>query len=147
MRLESSGCGGVEGHAKWVGASSPARRSDDPPNPLAPCPTLREARSQRAADRGRDREQQPQPVSSPARSILPVVALLLLTACASDPQVIHQRIYVRQEIPQSLLTCAPWPQPDSLPSDVRGLVEWLARAKAAHMDCAWRLESVRGLVE
>lgn len=81
------------------------------------------------------------------RNILAFFALLALTACASAPQTITQRIYVKQEIPASLLTCAPWPAPDSLPQDVRGLVEWLARAKAAHLDCAWKLESIRGLVE
>jgi len=70
---------------------------------------------------------------------------LALTACA-EPQVIRERIYVRQEIPASLLTCAPWPAPDSLPTDVRGLVEWLARAKAAHMDCSYRLGRVADLV-
>ena len=81
------------------------------------------------------------------RNFLAFFAVLALTACASDPQVIHQRIYVRQEIPASLLSCAPWPQPDTLPQDVRGLVEWLARAKAAHMDCSYKLEQVRGIVD
>lgn len=71
---------------------------------------------------------------------------LLLTACAGDPQIIHQRIYVPQGIPASLLTCAPWPQPDTLPQDVRGLVQWLAEAKAAHVDCAWKIGQIRGLV-
>lgn len=78
-----------------------------------------------------------------------LVALLLaslLTACADPPPTVYQRVYVRQEIPASLLTCAPWPQPDTLPQDVRGLVEWLARAKAAHMDCAYRLGRVADLV-
>ena len=75
-----------------------------------------------------------------------LAAVLALTACSSDPQVIHQRIYVRQEIPAALLECAPWPVPDTLPQDVRGLVEWLARAKAAHMDCEYKLGQVRGLV-
>lgn len=74
-----------------------------------------------------------------------LLALPVLAACAA-PQPVVQRIYVRQEIPASLLTCAPWPTPDSLPQDVRGLVEWLARAKAAHVDCAWKLGQVRGLV-
>lgn len=80
------------------------------------------------------------------RAVIGLALVAALAACA-DPQVIYQRIYVKQEIPASLLTCAPWPAPDSLPQDVRGLVEWLARAKAAHMDCAFKLESVRGLVE
>jgi hypothetical protein len=80
------------------------------------------------------------------RALWPLAAALLLTACA-EPQVIHQRIYVKQEIPASLLTCAPWPQPNTLPQDVRGLVEWLARAKAAHMDCTYKLEQVRGIVD
>ena len=69
-----------------------------------------------------------------------------LAACASEPHTVYQRVYVRQEIPASLLTCAPWPAPDSLPQDVRGLVEWLARAKAAHVDCSYKLGQVRGLV-
>ena len=76
-----------------------------------------------------------------------IAAALALTACSSDPQVIHQRVYVKQEVPASLLTCAPWPAPDTLPQDVRGLVEWLARAKAAWMDCAYKLEQVRGIVD
>lgn len=76
---------------------------------------------------------------------LPLAALLALAACAA-PEPVIQRIYVRQEIPASLLTCAPWPAPDSLPQDVRGLVEWLARAKAAHVDCSYKLGQVRGLV-
>lgn len=80
-----------------------------------------------------------------SRGLLPA-ALLLLSACADPPPTVYQRVYVRQEIPASLLTCTPWPAPDSLPQDVRGLVEWLARAKAAHLDCQWKLESVRGLV-
>lgn len=75
-----------------------------------------------------------------------LAATLLLTACAGEPRTIYERVYVRQEVPASLLTCAPWPQPDTLPQDVRGLVEWLARAKAAHMDCAYKLGQVRGLV-
>lgn len=81
------------------------------------------------------------------RAVIGFALVAALTACASDPQVIYQRIYVPQEIPASLLECAPWPTPATLPQDVRGLVEWLARAKAAHLDCAWKLESVRGLVE
>ncbi len=72
--------------------------------------------------------------------------ILLLSACADPPPTVYQRVYVRQEIPASLLTCAPWPAPDSLPQDVRGLVEWLARAKAAHVDCSYKLGQVRGLV-
>lgn len=79
------------------------------------------------------------------RAVIGLALVAALTACA-DPQVIRERIYVQQEIPASLLSCAPWPQPDTLPQDVRGLVEWLARAKAAHVDCAWKLEQVRGLV-
>lgn len=76
-----------------------------------------------------------------------LAATLLLTACAGEPRTIYERVYVKQEVPASLLTCAPWPQPDTLPQDVRGLVEWLARAKAAHMDCEYKLGQVRGLVE
>ncbi|MFA6134676.1 MAG: hypothetical protein WC869_11740 [Phycisphaerae bacterium] len=75
-----------------------------------------------------------------------LAALLLLTACAA-PEPVIQRVYVRQEIPASLLECAPWPQPDTLPQDVRGLVEWLARAKAAWMDCSYKLGQVKGLVK
>ena len=66
-----------------------------------------------------------------ATGIATICVMVAITACSADPQVIHQRIYVKQEVPASLLTCAPWPQPDTLPQDVRGLVEWLARAKAA----------------
>ncbi len=79
------------------------------------------------------------------RAAVLAAVLLLLSGCA-ETETIYQRVYVKQSIPPSLLTCAPWPQPATLPSDVRGLVEWLARAKAAHMDCAYKLESVRGLV-
>ena len=70
---------------------------------------------------------------------------LALTACA-EPQVIRERIYVRQEIPPSLLECAAWPKPDPLPSDVRGLVTWLAEGRAAYVDCSYKLGQVRGLV-
>ncbi len=80
------------------------------------------------------------------RAVIGLALVAALTACASDPVTITQRIYVPQEIPASLLTCAPWPQPDTLPSDVRGLVEWLARAKAAHLDCSYRLGRVADLV-
>ena len=75
-----------------------------------------------------------------------LAAVLLLTACAPEPVTVYERVYVRQEIPASLLTCAPWPVPDTLPQDVRGLVEWLARAKAAHVDCAWKVGQIRDLV-
>lgn len=81
------------------------------------------------------------------RAVIGLALVAALTACASpQPATVYERIYVRQEIPPSLLECAPWPQPDTLPQDVRGLVEWLARAKAAHMDCAYKLGQVRGLV-
>lgn len=74
------------------------------------------------------------------------LVLALLTACSSDPQPpLVQRIYVRQEIPASLLTCAPWPAPAVVPTDVKGLAEWLARAWAAHADCADRLARVNEL--
>lgn len=80
------------------------------------------------------------------RNFLAIFALSLMAACAPQPATVYERIYVRQEIPPSLLECAPWPQPDTLPQDVRGLVEWLARAKAAHLDCSYKLGQVRGLV-
>ena len=80
-----------------------------------------------------------------SRGLLPAT-LLVLTACADPPPTVYQRVYVRQEIPASLLRCAPWPQPDTLPTDVRGLVLWLAESKAAWMDCSYRLERVAGLV-
>ena len=79
------------------------------------------------------------------RAVIGLALVAALTACAPQPATVYERIYVRQEIPPSLLQCAPWPQPDTLPQDVRGLVEWLARAKAAHMDCAYKLGQVRGL--
>ena len=69
-----------------------------------------------------------------------------MAACAPQPATVYERIYVRQEIPPSMLECAAWPKPDPLPQDVRGLVEWLARAKAAHLDCSYKLGQVRGLV-
>jgi hypothetical protein len=81
------------------------------------------------------------------RAVIGLALVAALTACSAEPQVIHQRIYVKQDVPASLLECAPWPQPDTLPQDVRGLVEWLARAKAAHMDCTYKLEQVRGIVD
>lgn len=74
-------------------------------------------------------------------------ALVFIAGCSGDTQAIRERIYVKQEVPASLLSCAPWPAPDTLPTDVRGLVEWLARAKAAHVDCAYKLNQVRGIVD
>lgn len=81
------------------------------------------------------------------RAVIGLALVAALTACAPQPATVYERIYVRQEIPPSLLECAAWPKPDPLPSDVRGLVEWLARAKAAHMDCEYKLGQVRGLVD
>lgn len=80
------------------------------------------------------------------RAVIGLALVAALTACAAEPVTIYERIYVPQVIPPSLLECAPWPQPDTLPQDVRGLVEWLARAKAAWVDCSYKLGQVRGLV-
>lgn len=81
------------------------------------------------------------------RAALGTTALVALVACAAAPTVVHQRVYVRQQIPTSLLTCAAWPVPETTPADVKGLAAWLARAHAAHADCAGRLGEVRELVE
>jgi hypothetical protein len=128
MGVESSGCG-------------------DAPQGFQPIPAGRaNSRAWDAAFVGVGQAGSTPAPSLGSRSILSLAALLLLTACASDPVTITQRIYVKQEIPASLLTCAPWPAPDSPPQDVRGLVEWLAESKAAWMDCSYRLERVAGLV-
>ena len=81
------------------------------------------------------------------RAVIGLALVAALTACAPQPATVYERIYVRQEIPPSLLTCAAWPKPDPLPQDVRGLVQWLAEGRAAWMDCSWKLDSVRGLVK
>lgn len=82
-----------------------------------------------------------------ARKMVAGLALVAaLTACAAPAPPLVQRIYVPQEIPPSLLTCAPWPAPAVVPTDVKGLAAWLARAKPAHADCADRLARVNELV-
>ena len=70
---------------------------------------------------------------------------LLLTACASDPEVVIQKVYVPQEIDQGLLTCKAWPaRPERV--TISDLLLSLAEAKAAWVDCSFKLSEVRRLV-
>ena len=53
---------------------------------------------------------------------------------------------LRPDYPQALFVCSAWPSPAEAPRDLFGLVAWLARARAAHLDCAWRLGCAGRLV-
>lgn len=69
-----------------------------------------------------------------------------MTACAgpNTPPVI-QRVYERQQIPVSLLTCAAEPAVPPAPVTEFAVLEYIARLRAALLDCRYRLERVRGL--
>ena len=79
-----------------------------------------------------------------------LLALLLsasLTACASsDTPGAIERVYVRQEIPDSLLRCATEPPPPPRPVTEFGVLEYVARLRAALLDCRYRLERIAVLV-
>ena len=70
-----------------------------------------------------------------------------MTACAaSEPLPAQQRIYLRQVIPPSLLRCAGEPPPPLAPVTEFGVIEYVARLRAALLDCRHRLGRVAALV-
>ena len=70
-----------------------------------------------------------------------------MTACAnSDRLPAPQRVYVRQALPASLLACAEEPPPPPAPVTEFGVLEYVARRRAALLDCRYRLERVAALV-
>lgn len=71
---------------------------------------------------------------------------LCLTGCADPPPLVTAVEVVTPDYPAALFHCAPWPAPDEAPRDLFELVAWLARARAAHLDCAWRLACAGRLV-
>lgn len=76
-------------------------------------------------------------------------ALLLsafLTACAGTDPTFVQRIYLRQRIPPSLLICAPDPAVPATPVTEFAVLEYVARLRAALLDCHYRLDRVAALV-
>lgn len=71
-----------------------------------------------------------------------------MTACAgSDPPPVIQRVYERQQIPASLLVCAAEPAVPAKPVTEFAVLEYVARLRAALLDCRYRLERVAGLVD
>jgi hypothetical protein len=69
-----------------------------------------------------------------------------LTACAESSPPVIQRVYVRQDLPPSLLTCAAEPAVPAKPVTEFAVLEYVARLRAALLDCRYRLEQVRELV-
>jgi hypothetical protein len=70
-----------------------------------------------------------------------------LTACAGgEPPPTPQRVYARQALPASLLACAPEPPPPPAPVTEFGVLEYVARLRAALLDCRYRLERVAMLL-
>ncbi len=70
-----------------------------------------------------------------------------MTACAgSEPPPVYQRVYVRQEIPPSLLACAAAPAVPAAPVTEFAVLEYVARLRAALLDCRYRLARVADLV-
>jgi len=70
-----------------------------------------------------------------------------LTACAaSEPPAPAERIYLRQAIPPSLLRCAGEPPPPPAPVTEFAVIEYVARLRAALLDCRHRLGRVAALV-
>lgn len=81
------------------------------------------------------------------RSVIAALLLGLLTACSSTPEVVIQKVYVPQEIDDGLLTCKAFPaKPPERPS-YGGLLTLLAEAKAAWVDCSFKLSEIRALVK
>lgn len=69
-----------------------------------------------------------------------------MTACAgSDPPPVIQRVYERQQIPASLLTCAAEPAVPPAPVTEFAVLEYVARLRAALLDCRYRLGRVAAL--
>lgn len=87
----------------------------------------------------------------PRRKTIALSALLLnasLTACAHpDPPPAIQRVYERQALPDSLLTCAAEPAVPPAPVTEFAVLEYIARLRAALLDCRFRLSRVAALVE
>ena len=46
------------------------------------------------------------------KALLPLLCVTLLSACATDCKPVTETIYLRQEVPPALLTCAPVPVGD-----------------------------------
>lgn len=70
-----------------------------------------------------------------------------MTGCASpEARPAPQRVYLRQELPASLLACAAEPAPPPAPVTEFGALEYLARLRAALLDCRYRLERIAALV-
>lgn len=77
--------------------------------------------------------------------LLTILLLGLLTACASEPQVVIQKVYVEQQIDEGLLTCKAFPAKPAERPSYGGLLTLLAEARAAWLDCAFKLGEVRRL--
>ncbi len=80
------------------------------------------------------------------RALFAALLALLLTACASDPQVVIHKVYVPQDVDEGLLTCKAFPAKPAERPSYGGLLTLLAEAKAAWVDCAFKLGEVRKLV-
>ena len=80
------------------------------------------------------------------RILFAALLALLLTACTSPAEVVIQKVYVPQEIDQGLLTCKAWPpRPERV--TISDLLLSLAEAKAAWVDCSFKLGEIRALVK
>ena len=68
----------------------------------------------------------------------------LLTGCA-EPKVVTRVEIQRVQIPAALTTCAAFPAIPAGPVTFADLIVTLARAKAAWLDCSYRLGRVKEL--
>lgn len=80
---------------------------------------------------------------------LALFCLVPLTACADKPPEIVTKVeYVRQEIPDALLTCPEGPPvPDPGTATQRSVAAFLVQAVHAGEDCRAKLEAIRRLVQ
>lgn len=76
----------------------------------------------------------------PLPALLPLLCVLLLTACGPQPQVI-----LRQPIPQSLLTCPQAHKPAERMSDTE-VAYWILDLHATATECHDKLTRVKELL-
>jgi len=69
-----------------------------------------------------------------------------LSACAADPELVTRVEVLRPDYPPALFACAPEPPVPAAPVAERAALEYLARLRAAWLDCRWRLAEAGRLV-
>jgi len=72
-----------------------------------------------------------------------------MTGCASSntPEVVVKTVYIKEKLPEGLLTCKALPSVPKNPVKEFDNIRYVAELYAAYMDCAYKIQKIRENVE